>query len=209
MGRMIMQTDKDTKENLLKCAKEEFMENGFQKASLRKICSKANVTTGAVYFLFGDKDGLLAGLVDDVYQNVLHAINQHLNEMSDDHIALHAHQRGDHDHFVEELVHVLYKDRDAVVLLLSKATGSKYENVIDDVIELVESRVGSFIKKYADTMQGKKVNRYMIHWLAHQAVMSFVHALTHIEDEEEALKFMKPAMDHMILGWTDYVLEDE
>ena len=102
----------------------------------------------------------------------------------------------------------MYKDRDVVVLLLSKATGSKFENVVDDIIELVESRLGNLIKKYADSKQGKQVNRYMIHWLSHQSVMAFVHALIHIEDEKEALKFMKPAMDHLIFGWTNYILED-
>jgi AcrR family transcriptional regulator len=203
-----MKTDKDTREKLLVCAKEEFMEKGFQNASLRKICSKASVTTGAVYFFFGDKDGLLGGLVDGVYQNVMGAIDHHLNGMSDDHLAAHAHKKGDHDLFVEELVHALYQDRDVVVLLLSKAAGSKYENVVDDVIALVESRLGDLIKKYADSVQGKQVNGYMIHWLSHLSVMSFVHALTHIEDEEEALEFMKPAMDHLILGWTNYILED-
>ena len=52
------------------------------------------------------------------------------------------------------------------------------------------------------------MNKYMIHWLSHLSVMSFVHALTHIEDEKEALEFMKPAMDHLILGWTKFIFED-
>lgn len=73
-----------------------------------------------------------------MYQNVIRAIDHHLKGMSDDHLSAHAHKKGDHDHFVEELV----------------------------------------------------------------------HALIHIEDEKEALKFMKPAMDHLIFGWTNYILED-
>ena len=203
-----MKTDNDTREKLLICAKEEFMEKGFQNASLRKICSKAGVTTGAVYFFFGDKEGVLTGLVDDVYQSVMHTVGNHLSEMSDSGFAAHGHEIGDHDDFVEELVHELYQDQDAVVLLMSKATGSKYENIVDDIISLIEARLSDVAGKYADSAQGKKVNQYMIHWLSHLSVMSFVHAVTHIEDEKEALKFMKPAMDHLILGWTNFIFAD-
>ena len=203
-----MNTDNDTKEKLLVCAREEFMEKGFQNASLRKICSKAGVTTGAVYFFFGDKEGLLTGLVDDVYQSVLHMISNHLSEMSDSGFAAHKHEIGDHDSFVEELVHEMYQDHDAVVLLMSKSTGSKYEDAIDDIISLIEAKLSDVAGKYADSIHGKKVNKYMIHWLSHLSVMSFVHALTHIEDEKETLEFMKPAMDHLILGWTNFIFED-
>ena len=203
-----MKTDKDTKEKLLISAKEEFMEKGFQNASLRKISSKAGVTTGAVYFFFGDKDGLLAGLVDDVYQSVMNTIGHHLNEMSGSGFVAHAHKPGDHDDFVEELVHELYQHYDAVVLLLSKATGSKYENAVDDITALVESRISELAKEYADFAKGKKVNDHMIHWMSHTSVTAFVHAMTHIKDEKEALKFMKPAMDHLIIGWTSFIFED-
>ena len=39
-------------------AKEEFMEKGYNKASLRSICSKAGITTGALYFFFENKEDL-------------------------------------------------------------------------------------------------------------------------------------------------------
>jgi len=200
-----MRKDNDTKEKLLISAKEEFMEKGFRDASLRTICSKAGVTTGAVYCFFGDKDGLLAGLVDDVYQGVKLSIDHHLTEMTG---LSFSHSPGDHDSFVEELVHVLYQDHDAVVLVMSKSEGSKYEHVVEDIISLVESKMTNLVKTYSDSVPGKRVNRYMVHWLSHLSVMSFVHLLTHIDDEKEALKFMKPAMDHLITGWTNYLFED-
>ena len=50
--------DSETKIHLIQCAKKEFMEKGFVGASLRGICQKAGVTTGALYFFFQDKDDL-------------------------------------------------------------------------------------------------------------------------------------------------------
>ncbi|MDE5680036.1 MAG: TetR/AcrR family transcriptional regulator, partial [Lachnospiraceae bacterium] len=45
-----MKEERETKENLIASAKAEFMEKGYVKASLRKICANAGVTTGALYF---------------------------------------------------------------------------------------------------------------------------------------------------------------
>ena len=45
-----IQHDSETRKELLKCAKKEFMDKGFMGASLRNICQKAGVTTGAMYF---------------------------------------------------------------------------------------------------------------------------------------------------------------
>lgn len=45
-----MGADRETKEKLLASAKTEFMEKGYSKASLRKICANADVTTGGFVF---------------------------------------------------------------------------------------------------------------------------------------------------------------
>ena len=58
-----IQHDSETRKELLKCAKEEFMDKGFMGASLRNICQKAGVTTGALYFFFKDKDDLFCNVV--------------------------------------------------------------------------------------------------------------------------------------------------
>ena len=80
--------------------------------------------------------------------------------------------------------------------------------MVEDLISQVESRLGDLAETYAKSVQGKSVNYYMVHWLSHLSVMSFVHALTHFEDESEALKYMKPAMEHLIVGWRNFILED-
>lgn len=51
------------REQLLKSAKEEFLSQGFERASLRTICRKAGVTTGAFYNHFSAKEDLFDALV--------------------------------------------------------------------------------------------------------------------------------------------------
>ena len=52
-----------THEKLLACAKKHFLEFGFERASIREICKDANVTNGAFYNHFADKEALFGSLV--------------------------------------------------------------------------------------------------------------------------------------------------
>ena len=48
---------------ILKAAEIEFLEKGFVNASLRDICQKAGVTTGALYKRFcGERQIILCGI---------------------------------------------------------------------------------------------------------------------------------------------------
>ena len=204
-----MGSEQAAQERLLTFAKKEFLEKGYQKASLRSICSQAHLTTGAVYFLFKDKEGLFAAIVEPVYQMLLRTLHEHFSEDATEDFTTYIHTPGDHDDFAEKLVHVLYSHYDVVTLLLSKSAGSKYENIIDRIIELVEVNFGAMAEKYAMTIPGKQVNPFMTHWLSHVSVLAFVHLLSHVDDEGKALMYIKPVMEHIIVGWLQFALEDE
>ena len=60
----------ETKEALLASATEEFYEYGYEKASLRHICSRAGVTTGAIYCFFDNKEDLLKNVMSPIYRVV-------------------------------------------------------------------------------------------------------------------------------------------
>ena len=66
----------ESRTKLLNCAKEEFLAMGFEKASLRRICQKAGVTTGAVYFFFRNKEDLFCQIVSDTAKE-LSALGTH------------------------------------------------------------------------------------------------------------------------------------
>ena len=76
--------NQDTKEILLKAAREEFFEKGYEKASLRSICNNADLTTGALYFFFKDKKDIfnyiLSPLLDEINTLITaHYRSEHCN----------------------------------------------------------------------------------------------------------------------------------
>ena len=63
MSRRAQTDSGETKRDLVASATEEFAEHGYEGASLRQICSKAGVTTGALYFFFDSKEDLFKSVV--------------------------------------------------------------------------------------------------------------------------------------------------
>lgn len=57
--------DRSIDPRLLSAAMEEFLEKGYENASLKEICRKAGVTTGALYKRFEGKEDLFSALVAD------------------------------------------------------------------------------------------------------------------------------------------------
>ena len=55
-----------TKNRILEYAKEEFLNKGFEKAQVAEIAKAANVTTGAIYRHFKNKEELFYTLVKEV-----------------------------------------------------------------------------------------------------------------------------------------------
>ena len=75
-----MKDERETKEKLLASAEHEFMEKGYQGASLRNICKNAGVTTGALYFFFKDKDDIFASLVAPVLGSIRTMMEAHMQQ---------------------------------------------------------------------------------------------------------------------------------
>ena len=65
------QKELTTLERIHQAARQEFLEKGFQNASLRRIVKQAGVTTGAFYGYYKSKEQLLEALVGKQYDTVM------------------------------------------------------------------------------------------------------------------------------------------
>ena len=202
-----MDNEKESREKLIVCAKKEFMEKGFEKASLRAICSAAGLTTGAIYFFFKDKNGLFGAVIDEPLKRVITAIEQHFSEDMETDIADFQHTSGDHDDFAKQMIEALYADRDAMIIMLEKASGSSYDGIVDRFVGMIEKYNYALAENYLAAFPEKHINEYMLHWFSHVQINAFVHLITHVEDKESAVKEIKPVMDMLVETWINYVIE--
>ena len=198
-----MEQDKQTKQNLIECAKKEFIEKGYMKASLRTICKNAGVTTGALYFFFEDKDALFQSVVERPIQELFFVLKNHFSQelqgfdpemgnLEDDFKA------------VLGILATAYKYKEEFELVLNRAQGSQYENIVDDIVELIYQHYLEIywrMKKYRSARQLKQEDKFIVHWMAHDHIDMFIHLLTHCKDEKDARKQAKNMFNYMIGGW--------
>jgi len=196
----------ETKAKIIAAAKEEFSEYGFEKASLRRICSKAGCTTGAIYFFFKDKDELFGEIVNQVLIPVQHAVAEHI--MDDKNSISQNFSDSDFEHEIalaDKLVDILYTHRQESIMLLTKSAGSSLEKAPDMIIAELEKEYGELATVYA-RQEGKKVDEYMVHWLSHLHVEAYIHLVTHEEDVKAAKERTRKIMLFLVKGWLDCIL---
>ena len=68
-----------TLERIHSAAQAEFLEKGYQAASLRNIVKNAGVTTGAFYGYYGSKEELFSALVDEHYKYIVSKYRESLD----------------------------------------------------------------------------------------------------------------------------------
>ncbi len=208
-----MAHDKETCEKLIESAKAEFMEKGYNKASLRTICANAGVTTGALYFFFEDKADLFRAIVGKPVDELFSIMQSHFDE--DEDVVASAAPDTDPDEYIDDhseiaqiLIHHIYKNYDAAILVLTKSQGSEYENIVDRIVEITENKSIEMMDKISEkTGKKQKLNKYMLHLVIHIVVDSFVQLVIHETDEKKALKSIEKVFRMTMHNWTDTVLD--
>ena len=202
-----MKEDRETKEKLIASAKAEFMEKGYAKASLRKICANADMTTGALYFFFDNKEDLFRAIVEPPLTMLVNMMQEHFQE-DKDMLSLpdvYEHQEGDHDDIAELLIHHLYQNYDIFILLLTKSQGTAFEDCLDRIVDLTEKQFAISAEKFAIQTAGQQPNSYLIHWMAHMTIDAFIHLLTHEKEEKNAIRQMKVIMNFIVKGFAEMI----
>lgn len=112
--------NENVKEKLISAAKAEFLEKGYEKASLRSICSAAGVTTGALYFFFRNKEDLFMSIVSEKAEHMLAFVKRQTDSE--------VNGVGDSAEHQRELNRYICENKDVVRILLECAKGTPFES---------------------------------------------------------------------------------
>ena len=72
-------------EKLMEAAKQEFLKNGYERASLQAIAEKAGSSKGAIYIRYPDKESLYRSLVQpamDDFCGLIQSALEQFNQLS-------------------------------------------------------------------------------------------------------------------------------
>ncbi len=119
--------DKSIDPRLLSAAMEEFLEKGYENASLKNICSKAGVTTGALYKRYKGKEdlfgALVEGVISDMEKYVTSIPDEVLKNLSDRELYESLSMPTE---MVIAWFQLLYEQKDAFTLLVKCSSGTRY-----------------------------------------------------------------------------------
>lgn len=172
------------------------------KASLRTICKNAGVTTGALYFFFQDKEDLLKHIVEEPLKGLMILIQRHFAEETETFSGVISLDADNADiRAAKEIVRYLYQHYDVFLLLLTKAQGSVYENIVSHLEELGAAHYKMLLERGVSQYHFPKTDDHAIRWMIHIQINAFTYLLTHEPDVEKALVDIKQIVYFLVSGW--------
>ena len=182
-------------EALLKSATNEFLKEGFLKASLRKISADSGVSTNSIYTRFKNKAGLFDAIkcaqgLMDIYLDCIKKAS-----LSDD-LSLANQEGGQGTNLVLEYV---YQHLTEFKLIFCCSSGTKYEHFLDQLGEIEEAYYREFVKKYGK--EGYRVDDFFIHVFCRSGWQLVYEVVAHERTYEEAQSFMNSTILFNIAGW--------
>lgn len=190
-------------DKILECAKEEFMEKGFEGASMRTIAEKAGYTTGMVYARFADKSRIFKELVGSAADRLF----DYFSKAEDDFAQLPPQRQHNEMHTyvgakVDVMIDIIYDNFDAFKLIVCKSAGSGYEYYIDKMIEIETANTVRFIE--ALNGAGIKMNEVradLSHMLSSAMFNGIFEVVAHDLPREDARGYIKQVQDFFNAGW--------
>ena len=118
-------------------ARREFLENGYERASMRAVARNAGLTAGALYKHFGGKEEMFAALVEPVYEELVRIYEEQTSralavfELD----GVEAYERKSAEGAVRVLDFV-YRHFDEFRLKINCSAGTRMEDIRDRMVRL-------------------------------------------------------------------------
>lgn len=202
-GRLNMPRDKtDSHLRIIEAARKEFLEYGYNDASLRRIASNANIQVSGLYKHFPNKEEMFASLVEPAiteFYELYHKIEGEYFGAVDQ-------IDGDYEWEGEDetvsLMRFVYDHLEEFKLLIMHSQGTKYEAFVHEVAKLEEE----VTNRYMEELKGKgcdikEVDPLEMHLLTSAYVEAVFQPVTHNLDREKALHYASTLQEFYRPAW--------
>lgn len=192
----------ETHEIILKAARAEFSECGFEKASTRGIAARAGVTSAALYRHCKDKEDLFCQLVEPSVKAFRSWRKNHISlkyMQIEQNIPVCELMKNNDIDMVRD---VIYPHREDFRLILTKSKGTRYENFLHDIVNEDQKemlKVLEFLKS-----RGKKVVDFSekeMHTILSAAYTAMLEPVVHEYSIEETEHCLAVVEKFFIPGW--------
>lgn len=192
-----------THTKLLYCAKDHFLKNGFEKASIREICKDAHVTNGAFYNHFKDKESLFGALVEPIIEEITNmytdSVKAHLDSIDTSELTSIWNLS---ESTIIKIIEYIYNNFDLFKLLIIYSDGTKYAYFLDSIVRIeVKESISFFNEIKRRGIHINDVDEDEWHMLIHAYYSSLSEVVMHNYSKESALKYAHTLVSFFSAGW--------
>ncbi len=185
---------------IMAAAKAEFMEFGFDKASMRSIADRCGMTAAGIYRHCTDKEDLFDQIVSPAVERINAWIDAHVARYVD---AVNQEEPMQwRDSEIDMMREVVYPNMEEYHLLLAKSQGSQYENFLHDLTERHQNQLLRYMPMLRN--QGYPawdIDPKELHLLLSAYTTAMFEPVVHLYTMEEALHSLKTVEAFFLPGW--------
>lgn len=192
-----------TLENIKSAGIKEFLDKGFEAASLRSIAKDAGVTTGAFYGYFSSKQALFAALVEKHAAAVMGSFMKAQEDFS----ALPKESQADNMcstsiKCINEIIDYAYEHYDCFKLLICCSGGTTYENFIHNMVEIEVESTLKFIEVLKQTGHNvPEIDAQLCHIISSGLFNAIFEMIVHDMPKAKAKQYINRLCEFNKAGW--------
>lgn len=189
-------------DRVLGAAHDEFMEYGYQKASMRRIGKRCDMSAAGLYRHCQDKEDLFSILVqpsvDKINQWTTEHIKRNTSSMEERRIDIWK------DSQIDMMRELIYPNMEEYRLLFCKAQGSKYENYLHELIEKSQRKMLEYLPLLRENGYAQKpITENELHLLLSAYMTAMFEPLMHDWSKDEAYRCLDIVEDFFLPGWKE------
>lgn len=199
----------NTLKKIIPYVKKEFLEKGFEKASLRAIAEGAGITAAGLYRHFADKEAMFASLIEPAANELM----QLYIKMHQDFEALPRDVQREtvfnHDSdTMERFMACIYDHFDAFKLLVTCAEGTKYAGYLDELVRIeVESTLKFIEVTGSSAISSGKLSPELLHIISNALLSAIFEVVRHDMPRKDAEGYIQSLRMFFTAGWRELLAD--
>jgi AcrR family transcriptional regulator len=194
---------KNTHLAILEAGRKEFLEYGYEGASLRRIAREASVTTGAIYGYFPGKEALFDALTGDAADGLLEKYRQVHDEFAG---LPPSEQAASLDNITDEtipwMINYIYDRFDIFKLLFCKGSAGSCDSYFAQLVKIEEKSSWDFINAMKESgHEVMDIDGTLIHILSRSFFQQILEFVAHDVPREKALSYSLVLGTFQHAGW--------
>ena len=185
---------------VIAAAREEFMEYGFEDASMRRIGERAGLTAAGVYRHCRDKADLFDQLVSPAAEDMKAWMKKHVSGAQE--ALSHEPEQVWSSTWVNMMGELIYPRMEEYRLLLTRSQGTVYEDFLHDIVSDNQEHMMNALNSLRELgYPARDINQKELHLLLSGYMTAMFEPVIHDYSMDEAIRCLNMVETFFMPGW--------